>query len=38
MCCLLWRIYEMHPALSLKYRCDSGGLVVLIVHPSRLLH
>jgi hypothetical protein len=23
MCCLLWRIYEMHPTLSLKSRCDS---------------
>jgi hypothetical protein len=22
MCCLLWHIYEMHPALSLKSRCD----------------
>jgi hypothetical protein len=22
MCCLLWRIYEMHPALSLKTGCD----------------
>jgi hypothetical protein len=22
MCCLLWRIYETHPALSLKPGCD----------------
>jgi hypothetical protein len=22
MCCLLWLIYEMHPALSLKFGCD----------------
>jgi hypothetical protein len=22
MCCLLWRIYEMHPALFLKSECD----------------
>jgi hypothetical protein len=22
MCCLLWRIYEMHPSLSLKSGCD----------------
>jgi hypothetical protein len=22
ICCLLWRMYEMHPALSLKFRCD----------------
>jgi hypothetical protein len=25
MCCLLWRIYEMHPALSLKSVCDTAG-------------
>jgi hypothetical protein len=25
MCCLLWRIYEVHPALSLKSRC--GGQI-----------
>jgi hypothetical protein len=24
MCCLLWRIYEMHPTLSLKSGCDSN--------------
>jgi hypothetical protein len=23
ICCLLWRMYEMHPALSLKSRCDN---------------
>jgi hypothetical protein len=23
MCCLLWRMYEMHPALSLKSGCDT---------------
>jgi hypothetical protein len=23
MCCLLWRRYEMHPALSLKFGCDT---------------
>jgi hypothetical protein len=23
MCCLLWHIYEMHPALSLKSGCDT---------------
>ena len=23
MCCLLWRIYEMHPVLSLKSGCDT---------------
>jgi hypothetical protein len=22
MCCLRWRIYDMHPALSLKSGCD----------------
>jgi hypothetical protein len=26
MCCLLWRIYEMHPALSLKSGCDGSGI------------
>jgi hypothetical protein len=25
MCCLLWRIYEMHPALSLKPGCDMNS-------------
>jgi hypothetical protein len=24
MCCLLWRIYEMYPALSLKSGCDNN--------------
>jgi hypothetical protein len=24
MCCLLWRIYEMHPALFFKSRCDTS--------------
>ena len=23
ICCLLWRMYEMHPALFLKTGCDS---------------
>jgi hypothetical protein len=23
ICCLLWRIYEMHPALFLKFGCDT---------------
>jgi hypothetical protein len=22
ICCLLWRMYEMHPALFLKIGCD----------------
>jgi hypothetical protein len=26
MCCLLWRIYEMHPALCLKSGCDRSGI------------
>jgi hypothetical protein len=26
MCCLIWRIYEMHPALSLKSGCDTGDI------------
>ena len=23
ICCLLWRMYEMHPALFLKTECDT---------------
>jgi hypothetical protein len=26
MCCLLWRIYEMYPALSLKSGCNRSGI------------
>jgi hypothetical protein len=26
MCCLLWRIYEMHPTLFLKFGCDRSGI------------
>jgi hypothetical protein len=26
ICCLLWRMYEMHPALSLKFECDRSGM------------
>ena len=26
MCCLLWRMYEMHPALSLESGCDRSGI------------
>jgi hypothetical protein len=26
ICCLLWRMYMMHPALSLKTRCDRSGI------------
>jgi hypothetical protein len=26
MCYLLWRIYEMHPALFLKAGCDRSGI------------
>jgi hypothetical protein len=29
MCCPLWRMYEMHPALSLKSGCDTGALWLL---------
>jgi hypothetical protein len=24
--CLLWRMYKMHPALSLKFGCDRSGI------------
>jgi hypothetical protein len=26
ICCLLWRMYEMHPALSFKTGCDRSGI------------
>jgi hypothetical protein len=26
ICCLLWCMYEMHPALFLKTGCDTTGL------------
>jgi hypothetical protein len=26
ICCLLWRMYEMHPVLSLKSGCDRSGI------------
>jgi hypothetical protein len=26
MCCLVCRIYEIHPALSLKFGCDRSGI------------
>jgi hypothetical protein len=26
MCCLLWRIYEMHLTLFLKSGCDRSGI------------
>ena len=26
ICCLLWRMYEMHPALSFKSGCYSDGV------------
>jgi hypothetical protein len=35
ICCLLWRMYEMHPALFLKIGCDklaqSGGCERILV-------
>ena len=31
MCCLLWRIYEMHPALSLKSGCDNFTVIYFFV-------
>jgi hypothetical protein len=31
MCCLLWRIYEMHPALSLKSGCDINVINIINV-------
>jgi hypothetical protein len=26
ICCLFWRMYEMHSALSLKFGCDRSGI------------
>jgi hypothetical protein len=26
ICCLLWRMYEIHPALFLKAGCDRGAV------------
>jgi hypothetical protein len=43
ICCLLWRMYEMHPALFLKTGCDNhlvsiewGGWVVFIASNHHL--
>jgi hypothetical protein len=30
MCCLLWRIYETHPALSLKSGRDNSAAIVTL--------
>jgi hypothetical protein len=27
ICCLLWRMYEMHPALFLKTGCDRRTMI-----------
>jgi hypothetical protein len=35
ICCLLWRMYEMHPALFLKSRCDRIH-VIQIINLARL--
>jgi hypothetical protein len=37
MCCLLWRIYEMHPALSLKSGCDIISIELLFLLPILVL-
>jgi hypothetical protein len=34
MCCLLWRIYEMHPALSLKSGCDTITNLARVLEKS----
>jgi hypothetical protein len=31
MCCLLWRIYDMHPALSFKSGCDRSGIRGMLI-------
>jgi hypothetical protein len=35
MSCLLWRIYEMHPALSLKSGCDTIPAVAADGHTGQ---
>jgi hypothetical protein len=37
MCCLFWRMYEMHPALSLKTGCDKFLPPSAILAPVVLL-
>jgi hypothetical protein len=34
MCYPFWRIYEMHPGLSLKYGCDTSLLLQLVWEPE----
>jgi hypothetical protein len=36
ICCLLWRMYEMHPALSFKTGCDSVTTAVTRSNPRLL--
>jgi hypothetical protein len=31
ICCLIWRMYEMHPALSLKSGCDRSGIRGMLI-------
>jgi hypothetical protein len=31
MCCILWRIYEMHSALPLKPGCDRSGIRGMLI-------
>jgi hypothetical protein len=35
MCCLLWRIYEMHPTLSIKSGCDNMATCGYAGSPER---
>jgi hypothetical protein len=38
ICCLLWRMYEMHPALSLKSRCHTCLLEMCVLRNPKSLH
>jgi hypothetical protein len=31
ICCLLWRMYEMHLALSLKAGCDIRLMLIMLL-------
>lgn len=38
MCCLIWRIYEIHPELSLKYGCDKKTPTRFHICPGPATH
>jgi hypothetical protein len=36
MCCLLWRMYEVHPTLFLKIGCDRSGIRAMLTVGGNL--